>query len=65
MAIKMKKNKDKISCDACKRRIDEGAILFDIYIGHETHGHITTLCDGCMHELLQKLIKMGQKHEVR
>ena len=60
--IKMRKNiKGNISCDSCKKRIDDGVMLYDIYIGNGSDEHITSLCDGCMHELLTKLISMGKK----
>jgi hypothetical protein len=64
--IKMRRNKDKSSCNSCVKNTYKNPELelFDIYVGAENSGIVITLCNFCMHELLTKLVKMGKHDEV-
>jgi hypothetical protein len=64
MAIKIRKSKSQSRfCEGCpdKRNVD-GVDIYEIYIGNGRQGHIHKLCTDCMHELLQKMIIIGAKH---
>lgn len=62
MAVKIR-NSNIRCCDSCKS--DEGK-FYDIGFGNKNNMNITTLCDECMHTLLQKLIIVGrEENEVR
>ena len=56
MAIKMRHHKGECTCNTCGKRNDE---IYDIGFVLNNYTQIITLCDGCMHELLTKLIKLG------
>lgn len=59
MAVNIRKSKKK-SCDSCR---SNGCIFYDIGIGPiGGKKQITTLCDTCMHSLLQKLIIVGREY---
>lgn len=65
MAIKIRNTKDSHPvCNSCN---GNGAKFYDIGIGPiKGTKQVTTLCDECMHTLLQKLIIVGsKKHEVQ
>lgn len=61
MAIKIRQSKNKY-CEACssKQNVNEG--VYDIFIGKGNTGNIHSLCVSCMHELLQKMIVVGRRH---
>lgn len=62
MAIKIRHTKDSHPvCNSCK---SNGAKFYDIGIGPiKGTKQVTTLCDTCMHTLLQKLIIVGSDKE--
>ena len=64
MAVNIRKAKEKhVSCTSCGTR---QANFYDIGIGPSNHKVVVTLCDECMHTLLQKLIIVGrEENEVR
>ena len=58
MAVNIRKAKEKhASCTSCGAK---QANLYDIGIGPSNNKVVVTLCDGCMHSLLQKLIIIGR-----
>ena len=59
MAVKIRKAKRSEICNACLK--NEGT-FYDLGFGHKSSRIVITLCDGCMHMLLQKLIIMGSKY---
>ena len=59
MAVNIRKSK-KNKCESCE---SNGGIFYDVGIGPQKgEKKITTLCDTCMHSLLQKLLIVGSKH---
>lgn len=67
MAVKIRSSKDMV-CDSCgkSKRNNKSLELFDVGIINCSQARIITLCDECMHTLLQKLIIVGRKeNEVR
>ena len=64
MAVNIRKAKEKyVNCTSCGTK---QANFYDIGIGPSNHKVVVTLCDGCMHTLLQKLIIVGrEENEVR
>lgn len=63
MAVKIRRSKEKF-CESCE---SNGGKFYDIGIGPKKGDmRLLTLCDACMHQLLQKLIIVGSEHnEVR
>lgn len=60
MAVKIRKSKQKL-CESCE---SNGGKFYDIGIGPQKGSiKLTTLCDACMHSLLQKLIIVGSDKE--
>ena len=59
MAVNIRRAKIKHECSSCYSKDD----LFEIGIGNKNKT-LVCLCAGCMHELLQKLIKVGGSYEV-
>lgn len=56
MAVKIRKSKTKL-CESCKGNSGK---YYDIGIGPKKGDiQLVTLCDACMHQLLQKLIIVG------
>lgn len=62
MAVKLRKAKTTKHkfCHGCGS--NNAKAYFEIGIGSSDNLGVTTLCSGCMHELLQKMIKIGAKH---
>ena len=55
--VKIRQSKEKF-CDSCE---SNGGKFYDIGIGLRKDGiRLVTLCDTCMHTLLQKLIIVGK-----
>lgn len=58
MAVRIRSSKKKV-CNSCE---SNGGKFWDIGIGpQDVVPHVTTLCDTCMHTLLQKLIIVGKE----
>ena len=58
MAVNIRKAKEKyVNCTSCGAK---QANFYDVGIGPSNHKVVVTLCDGCMHSLLQKLIIVGR-----
>ena len=59
MAVNIRKSK-KRKCESCE---SNGGVFYDIGIGPQKGTkQIITLCDACMHSLLQKLLIVGSEH---
>ena len=59
MAVKIRKSKENF-CKSCESRNGK---FYDIGIGPKKKDmRLVTLCDTCMHELLQKLIIIGSEY---
>ena len=59
MAVRIRKSNKKL-CKSCK---SNGGKFYDVGIGFHVgeEPEIITLCDTCMHELLQKIIVVGKE----
>lgn len=58
--VKIRRVNDREDCNSCLKRKEEVNQLYEIGIGKTKNVlAIICLCDGCMHELLQKLISIG------
>ena len=53
----MRHHKGECTCNTCGNK--NGDEIYDIGFVLNNYTQIITLCDGCMHELLTKLIKLG------
>lgn len=59
MAVNIRKSKGH-KCLSCE---GNGGVFYDLGFGKKDK-KVITLCDTCMHQLLQKMIIAGGKHEV-
>ena len=61
MAIKIRHHKGAFVCNTCGKRCGNknGDEIYDIGFVLNNYTQIISLCNGCMHELLTKLIKLG------
>lgn len=57
--IQIFKNKKRRKCDACSVNYDDN---YNIEFGHNTnHQHIAVFCEGCLHDLKDKLLEIFSK----
>ena len=66
MAVKIRTARESEQCNSCLKKSDEVIQLYEVGIGPKNNVKVTCLCDGCMNNLLQKLIISGSEfNEVR